>query len=142
MKIRPIILISILLMGYGINLSWADTQNDKNDKVIANAKAWLTLIDNGNYSDSWKEASAYFKAAVSEKKWGIALQSVRQALGKLGKRDIVNSQKSNSLPGAPDGEYIVMSFKTVFEHKKSAVETVTFMLDKDGQWRAAGYFIK
>jgi hypothetical protein len=25
---------------------------------------------------------------------------------------------------------------------KSAIETVTFMLEKDGHWKAAGYFIK
>jgi hypothetical protein len=35
-----------------------------------------------------------------------------------------------------------MSFKTAFEQKKSAIETVTFMLDSDGKWKAAGYFIK
>lgn len=40
------------------------------------------------------------------------------------------------------GDYVVLSFKMVFEHKKSAIETVTFMLDHDGKWRAAGYFIK
>jgi ribosomal protein S17E len=55
---------------------------------------------------------------------------------------MLKSQESSSLPGAPDGKYVVMSFKTSFEHKKSAVETVTFMLDKNGKWSAAGYFIK
>jgi hypothetical protein len=28
------------------------------------------------------------------------------------------------------------------EQKKSAIETVTFMLDQDKKWRVAGYFIK
>ncbi|MGO9535876.1 MAG: DUF4019 domain-containing protein [Limisphaerales bacterium] len=28
-----------------------------------------------------------------------------------------------------------------FANKKSVTETVTFMLEKDGQWRAVGYFI-
>jgi hypothetical protein len=36
----------------------------------------------------------------------------------------------------------VVQFDTVFADKPSAVETVTFMLENDGQWRAAGYFIK
>jgi hypothetical protein len=35
-----------------------------------------------------------------------------------------------------------MQFNASFANKKSATETVTFMLEKDGQWRAAGYFIK
>jgi hypothetical protein len=46
------------------------------------------------------------------------------------------------LPGAPDGQYVVMQFETSFANKKSAIETVTFMLEKDGQWKSAGYFIK
>ncbi|MGB5422961.1 MAG: DUF4019 domain-containing protein [Desulfobacterales bacterium] len=28
------------------------------------------------------------------------------------------------------------------ENKASAVETITPMLDKDGQWRVSGYYIK
>jgi Protein of unknown function (DUF4019) len=35
-----------------------------------------------------------------------------------------------------------MQFATRFENKQAAVETVTFMQEKDGQWKAAGYYIK
>lgn len=139
MRTRHIILMSILLICYGFNLSWADTESNK---VLSAAKAWLSLIDNGNYSGSWKDAAAYFQAAVSEQSWKSSLRAVRKPLGKLVSRNMLKSQESSSLPGAPDGKYFVMSFKTSFEHKKSAVETVTFMLDKNGKWSAAGYFIK
>ena len=47
-----------------------------------------------------------------------------------------------SLPGAPDGEYVVLQFDTSFANKKEAVETVTPMLDKDGKWKVSGYYIK
>ena len=47
-----------------------------------------------------------------------------------------------SLPGAPDGEYRVFQFDTSFEHKQTAVETVTAVLETDGSWRIAGYFIR
>jgi hypothetical protein len=66
----------------------------------------------------------------------------RKPLGKLISRKITKTKESSTLPGAPDGRYVVMSFKTAFEQKKSAIETVTFMLDSDGKWKAAGYFIK
>jgi len=42
----------------------------------------------------------------------------------------------------PDGEYVVIQYDSSFEHKQSAVETVTPMLDKDGKWRVSGYYIK
>ncbi len=44
--------------------------------------------------------------------------------------------------GAPDGEYVVIQFETSFEHKRSAIETVTPMMDRDGKWRVSGYYIK
>jgi hypothetical protein len=47
-----------------------------------------------------------------------------------------------SLPGAPDGRYVVIQYKTSFENKSSATETVTPMLDRDQKWRVSGYFIK
>lgn len=70
------------------------------------------------------------------------MEGFRKPLGKLVSRKIVKTQESSSLPGAPDGKYVVMSFKTAFKKKKSAIETVTFMVDSDGKWRAAGYYIK
>ncbi len=45
-------------------------------------------------------------------------------------------------PTRPDGEYVVIQYESSFEHKQSAVETVTSMLDKDGTWRVSGYFIR
>ena len=106
------------------------------------ATAWLGQIDAGKYAASWKEASAYFRGAVSEKSWSDALNGTRKPLGKLLSRKLTHSQSATSLPGAPDGNYFVMQFDASFGNKKGAVETVTFMQEKDGKWRAAGYYIK
>jgi len=46
------------------------------------------------------------------------------------------------MPGAPDGQYVVMQFDTSFTNKKTAVETVTVGPKQDGQWKASGYYIK
>jgi ribosomal protein S17E len=37
---------------------------------------------------------------------------------------------------------VVIQFDASFENKKSAIETVTPMLDKDGKWRVAGYYVE
>jgi hypothetical protein len=47
-----------------------------------------------------------------------------------------------SLPGAPDGEYVVIQYRTSFENKNDAIETVTPMKDTDGTWRVSGYYVK
>jgi hypothetical protein len=49
---------------------------------------------------------------------------------------------ANTLPGAPDGEYVVFQFDTSFERKEAALETVTTIHEADGQWRVAGYFVR
>ncbi|TMA95445.1 MAG: DUF4019 domain-containing protein [Deltaproteobacteria bacterium] len=114
----------------------------ENPKTAAAAQSWLAQIDSGNYAKSWKEASAYFRAALTEKAWTDALNGTRKPLGKLVSRKLTKAQNAQSLPGAPDGNYVVMQFDTSFINKKDAVETVTFMREKDGKWKAAGYYIK
>ena len=131
------VLLSMILVSGAFG---ADTIQKK-DALVA-AKNWLAIIDKGEYAESWKEAAEYFKTAVPEDKWVQSLQAVRNPLGKLISRKVKSTAYMTSLPGAPDGQYVVIQFNTSFEHKKSAIETVTPMMDKDGKWRVSGYFIK
>ena len=103
---------------------------------------WLALTDSGKYAESWDEASTVFKTAVTKDQWQGALHKVRDPLGKLISRKFKSATYTKSLPGAPDGEYVVIQYETNFENKQSAVETVTPALDKDGKWRVSGYFIR
>jgi hypothetical protein len=106
------------------------------------AGAWLELVDAGSFGESWREAAALFQAAVSEADWEKTAQAGRTPFGKMVSRKVKSQQYATSLPGAPDGEYVVIQYDTAFENKASAVETVTPMLDKDGKWRVSGYYIK
>ncbi len=108
----------------------------------AAAKQWLALVDQGKYAESWETAANYFKNVVSEKRWLESMKGARQPLGKLVSRRFKSATFTTSLPGAPDGQYVVIQYATSFENKASAVETVTPMRDPDQQWRVSGYFIK
>lgn len=135
------VLILLLLSTVSVfSIAWAEADAEK--AVISAAKTWLSLIDKGQYAGSWRESSAYFQGAISREKWVAALDGVRKPLGMAVSRRVTSSKRVKELPGAPDGLYVVMKFRTSFENKRSAVETVTFMLEKDGNWKAAGYFIK
>jgi len=57
-------------------------------------------------------------------------------------RELKTAKYATSLPGAPDGEYVVIQFKTSFANKADALETITPMKDDKGAWRVSGYFIK
>lgn len=106
------------------------------------ASAWLALVDAGRYGDSWKEASSLFKKQVTADQWEAAARGARAPLGALRARKLASARYMTSLPGAPDGEYVVIQFQTDFENKKAAVETVTPMKEKDGSWKVSGYYVK
>jgi hypothetical protein len=122
--------------------AFAAAQAKPEQAAQQSADAWLALVDSGKYAESWDEAASVFKAAVSKDQWQQMLRSARDPLGKLVSRKVKSANYTRSLPGAPDGEYVVIQYESSFEHKQSAVETVTPMLDKDGRWRVSGYFIK
>ena len=106
------------------------------------AEMWLRQVDAGEYAKSWKKASANFQGAVTEKAWTASLTGVRKPLGIVVSRKLQSVQHTKSVPGGPDGNYIVMQFDTRFANKQAAVETVTFIQEKDGKWKAAGYYIR
>ena len=112
------------------------------DHAVKIAEEWLQLVDKGKYEDSWKEAATLFRAAVTVEQWQQALDGARKPLGELESRKLKGAEYMTSVPGAPDGEYVVIQFDASFSKKASAVETVTPMKDGDGAWRVGGYYIK
>ncbi|WP_237059960.1 DUF4019 domain-containing protein [Microbulbifer sediminum] len=103
--------------------------------------AWLEAIDNGAYNQSWEASAPMFRQQVTSQQWQEALEQVREPLGKILSREVESTSEHSSLPGAPDGEYLVVKLASSFENKARATETVTFQ-KVQGQWRAVGYFIK
>ena len=104
------------------------------------AEAWLSILDQGKYGQSWDEATSYFRDAIEKPEWVQKIKAVRTHMGKVIKRERMDGEYSTTLPGAPDGEYVTLQFKTEFEHKKEGIETVNVRWE-DERWRVAGYFI-
>ncbi|MDI6792616.1 MAG: DUF4019 domain-containing protein [bacterium] len=133
----------VLLIGIIGIAGCASKSNPEAEKAaMQSAQAWLSLADSEKYVESWEEAAEYFKSAISKDKWQETIQAVREPLGKTVSRKLKSKRYMTSLPGVPDGEYVVIQYNTAFENKKSAIETITPMLDKDGKWRVSGYYIK
>ena len=108
----------------------------------AAAEAWLALIDAEKYAESWDAAATLFTAAVTRPDWERMVKAGRSPLGRVMARTLQSATFTRTLPGAPDGEYVVLRYATTFERKASAVETVTPMRDSDGAWRVSGYYIR
>ena len=119
---------------------WADSTKESNAQKASDV--WLSMVDEGRYSESWQDASAAFKNAVDESQWETALTASRKPLGKVLSRKAISKTYTKTLPGAPDGEYVVIQYQTCFDNKEAAIETVTPALESDGAWRVSGYYIQ
>jgi hypothetical protein len=134
---------SLVAVALALSVITAIAQNsDKEKTAVSAAEKWLSMVDEGKYSESWQEAAEYLRNAINQEQWNQSLRAVRKPLGKVVSRQMQSATYQTSLPGAPDGEYVVIQFHTSFENKKAAIETVTPMMDQDGQWRVSGYYIK
>lgn len=106
------------------------------------AEAWLALLDTGRYGESWDAAARVFQESIPRLKWEVMVQDVRENVGGLGARKLRSANYTTALPGAPEGEYVVIQYGTQFERRALSIETVSAMLGKDGTWKVSGYFIR
>ncbi|MEW6418870.1 MAG: DUF4019 domain-containing protein [Nitrospirota bacterium] len=133
------VILLVFLFGHDVK---AESDKAAEQTALKVANEWLQLVDNAKYDESWNSAAEFFKSAVVRDSWQQTLKAFRSPLGKIISRKVKSKEFTRSLPGVPDGQYVVIKYETSFENKKSAIETVTPMLDKDGKWRVSGYYIK
>lgn len=117
-------------------------QPDTAGSALNAANQWLVLADANDGAATWQQAAPSFQAAISKANWSTALKQVREPFGMVRSRKIASSEVKHSLPGAPEGEYVLIQYDTQFEHQAHAVETVVPMRDQDGNWKVSGYFVK
>ena len=142
MSSKPAAILLLCLVAVVLFSTHAAADEAMEQKAVSAAKAWLALIDSGDYEKSWNTAAEYFQHAVAQQRWQQSLTAARKPLGKVVSRQLKSKQYTTSLPDAPDGQYVVIQYETSFENKHSAVETITPTLNADGKWRVAGYYIK
>jgi hypothetical protein len=124
-----------------ITVGSADAQDSATAAQTA-VESWLGLVDGQRYDESWQAAAAFFRNSVTQRAWQEAAQAARSPLGSLKSRAVKSTTSTKTLPGAPDGDYVVLQYNTTFERKASALETVTVVREPDGGWRVVGYFVR
>ena len=108
--------------------------------ALADADAWLKLLDEGKFAESYDAASGFLKGKVTNDKWKTDIAEAIKPYGKIEARKNVGCMFSTRLPGLPDGDYVLMQFESTCSSGKTVLETVTMLL-ADGKWKAAGYYI-
>jgi hypothetical protein len=114
------------------------------DKEAAAAKAaseWLVLIDKGQYAKAWEACSPLFRDKVTKQQWVEGIPKNRAEYGAFRARKVTATAYRQSLPGAPEGEYVSVRFSSDYEKKSDAEETVALVL-QGGAWRPIGYLLR
>jgi hypothetical protein len=117
-------------------------QDPRGTIAQSEARRWLELTDRGDALASWRAAGKQFQSAITADKWADSLKQVRPPLGALVARTLLSTQFTRSFPGAPDGDYALLVFRSSFAKKTDGRETVTLEHEADGAWRVIGYFIR
>lgn len=140
MRIRTLLMMWLVgAIAVGARARAADKPEDA---AQAAAESWLKVLDAADYNGSWDRAAKILKGTIKQADWTEIAGGARTPLGKVVSRKLKSREYKETLPGAPDGKYVIILYDTVFEHKASAVETVVPMVDPDGVWRVSGYFIR
>ena len=133
--------LAFLCFGLATTVSQAGTPTPQ-EAARAAAEPWLALVDAGKSAESWQKLDPAFAKRVGKKKWVASIAEIRGRTGKLVSRKFDSAEYTKELPGAPEGEYVVLEFETVFAQKDAASEKVTLILGRDLNWRVAGYAVK
>ncbi|MCL5426392.1 MAG: DUF4019 domain-containing protein [Gammaproteobacteria bacterium] len=107
----------------------------------AAALAWLEAIDSGQYEQAWESSSPLLQRPLSPHMLERTIGAARRDFGPVESRQRVRVSRERSMPGAPDGDYMVFTFQTRFANKARGIETVTPHLQDDA-WRVSGYYVQ
>jgi hypothetical protein len=113
------------------------------DEVAAERQAlgFLGYLDQGRYADSYAYTGMLIRTQLDRDAFSTQIQKTRVGIGALQSRELIDAGYSTTVPGAPEGQYVILHYHVSFAGRQDAVETVTLAFAK-GYWRVAGYYIK
>ena len=110
------------------------------DDAEAAALAWLEAIDSGQYEQAWEASSPLLKKPLSPHMLERTIGAARRDFGAVQSRRRVSAVRETSMPGAPRGDYAVLTFQTRFENRPQITETITPHFE-EGAWKVSGYYL-
>ena len=120
----------------------ADPHTAEEQAAERQALGFLGYLDHGRFADSYAYTGMLIRAQLDQAAFAKQMEEkVRAGVGALLSRELINATYATTLPGAPEGQYVVLNYGSSFANRQQAEETVTLAFAK-GYWRVSGYYIK
>ena len=148
--IDMLVRVAIVFLGMAAGtLAFAQGMTATQREALTAAEVWLARVDKQQYADAWSAAAEPFRTSVTKQAFAEGAPKLRKDFGKVAARKgeklaFVGDHPDHADPtgAAKPGMQIAIHFDTTFTSKKKATEEVTMLLESDGIWRPAGYYIQ
>lgn len=144
-RIAPIgllLVLSLSLLAACGPSTTAENDDGVDPAALSEAERWLALVDANDYAGSWAATGDLFKGEVSEEEWRESMAVFREDMGAVRERTLQDQTLETIMPGAPEGEYLMLEYRSVFDQQARGAELVVLMRQDDDSWRVIGYFLQ
>ena len=119
----------------------ADPHTAEEQAAERQALGFLGYLDHGRFADSYAYTGMLIRTQLDRNAYAKQLEKARAGVGALLSRELINATYTTTVPGAPEGQYVVLNYGASFANRQQAEETITLAFAK-GYWRVSGYYIK
>ena len=117
--------------------SFAASPPLQSSEAEAAALEWLALVDAGDAEGSRGMAAEALRQQIGPQFWEFGVALRRNNFGVVVNRRLVSVERTGRHNGAA-GDYEILTFETDFAKERGVIETI-YMLEVDGEWRAAEF---
>ena len=122
------------------------SQSENTAQAIDIALSWLTLIDEGKYTESYNQMDGFGKKTKTLDDWKNECTTLSKLFGKTIKRQWKKAKTCQTVDRLPDGTYMIITFETTTHGNTtlniSGNRTEKIILSqhpKTGSWSISGY---
>lgn len=140
LRIHAVLIVAcIFMILYPLYNEKVDTEKVAQTEPVA--EAFLQLLDQGKYAESWQSAAKLMQDKITQKEWVEKLSKARELSGEFVARERKDASYSTEAQDSPDGEYIMLTYSSNFKKVNDVSEYVTVALEGT-RWKVAGYFMQ
>ena len=107
------------------------------ERALAATNRFLDLLAADRYDDAWNFLGDIGRALTTLESWRNEFVAARAKEGRRLSSEFLGAVKTDTVPGGPRGNYIIVGLETRFE-KARVKETVSLTL-QHGNWMVIGY---